>query len=414
MGNIATLSRYLASTQIDALTYNYTNAGNPTNQVQAITDASGSNAGLVNGTTTYTYDGNGNMLSGTNTVNTAQNKSFTYNLLNLPLVATTPTGTVTYTYDAAGNKLRKLSTGLNNTTDYVSGIQYDGAITPALSFIQTEDGKAVPTTSGGYDYYYYLSDNLGNTRITFDTQTGTAIQLQKDDYFPFGMEINSGVISPKNEYLYNKKELQEELGQYDYEHRFYDPVIGRFTTIDRLAEAPEQIDLSPYAYVGNNPIIRTDPHGDCPICIIFAAEVIEAAVTATVAAVAIVGTVSIISHANNGIGRPVMQRDAIAPTPAIVQSHGNKLDDKPAERYSLRDKNTTEVKKHGETTRGEDKNGQGNQKRYSQKELDEKNVDYKKENSGTKKDMHQEQHKEILEHKKNNNGQRPDFNKNDY
>jgi hypothetical protein len=34
--------------------------------------------------------------------------------------------------------------------------------------------------------------------------------------------------------------------------------------VDAYAEHPDQIDLSPYAYVGNNPIIKTDPDGNCP------------------------------------------------------------------------------------------------------------------------------------------------------
>ncbi len=259
-GNITHLNRYqIGSVAIDNLSYTYTNSGNPTNQVQNVVDASGSNAGLSNGTMNYTYDGNGNLLSNTNTVNTAQNTSFSYNLLNLPLVATKPTGIVTYIYDATGNKLRKVSTVLNNTTDYISGIQYDGATTPVLSFIQTEEGKAVPTSSGGYDYYYYLGDNLGNTRVTFDTQTGAAVQLQKDDYYPFGMEINTSITSPKNEYLYNKKELQEELQQYDYGARFYDPVIARWTSIDPLAEKYRR--WSPYNYGVDNPMRYIDPDG---------------------------------------------------------------------------------------------------------------------------------------------------------
>jgi len=83
----------------------------------------------------------------------------------------------------------------------------------------------------GYDYQYYLGDNLGNTRVTFGTKTGAVVGYQADDYLPFGMEINRNVLNPKNEYLYNKKELQEELGQYDYGARFYDPVIGRWTTM---------------------------------------------------------------------------------------------------------------------------------------------------------------------------------------
>jgi RHS repeat-associated protein len=230
-----------------------------TNQLQSITDASGSNTGLVNGTTTYSYDANGNLQSNANTTNATQNKSFTYNLLNLPMVATVSNGTATYTYDAAGNKLRKVSVinGVTTTTEYISGIQYKNSTT-AVDFIQTEEGKAV-NNSGTYDYNYYLGDNLGNTRVTFGTKTGTAVLYQQDDYYPFGMEINRTVNSPKNEYLYNKKELQEELGQLDYGARFYDPVIGRFTTVDPKAEKDRR--WSPYNYVVDNPIRLIDPDG---------------------------------------------------------------------------------------------------------------------------------------------------------
>jgi RHS repeat-associated protein len=211
----------------------------------------------VNGTTTYTYDGNGNEKSNVNTVNTIQNKSFTYNLLNLPQTVTVPTGTITYTYDAAGQKLRKVSvlSGVTNTIDYIDGIQYKGG---ALDFMPTEEGKV--TVSGSTaDYFYYLGDNLGNTRITFDTQGGIVNPLQKDDYYPFGLEINRSVMSPKNEYLYNGKELQEELTESDYGSRFLDHLTGRWTTIDPLAEINRR--WSPYNYVLNNPIRFEDPDG---------------------------------------------------------------------------------------------------------------------------------------------------------
>ena len=173
-------------------------------------------------------------------------------------MATVTGGTVAYTYDAAGNKLRRISTVLNNTTDYISGIQYDGATTPALSFIQTEEGKAVPNGTG-YDYQYYLGDNLGNTRVTFGTKTGAVVSYQTENYMPFGMEINSNVTSPKNEYLYNKKELQEELGQYDYGARFYDPVIGRWTSVDPKSEVSRR--YSPYTYGDDNSVRNIDPDG---------------------------------------------------------------------------------------------------------------------------------------------------------
>jgi RHS repeat-associated protein len=80
-----------------------------------------------------------------------------------------------------------------------------------------------------------------------------------DDYYPFGLEINRTPYTPKNEYLYNKKELQEEFAEYDYGARFYDPVIGRWTSVDPDAENYKS--TSSYAYVLNNPINTIDPDG---------------------------------------------------------------------------------------------------------------------------------------------------------
>ena len=50
-------------------------------------------------------------------------------------------------------------------------------------------------------------------------------------------------------YLYNKKELQEELTEYDYVKRFYNPLICRFTTVDPLATKYPW--YTPYQFAGN-------------------------------------------------------------------------------------------------------------------------------------------------------------------
>ena len=250
MGNMTQLIRYKANTLADQLSYTYA-AG--TNTLQNVTDATTNDYGQIRGTTSYTYDGNGNLTSDSGKGITA----ISYNLLNLPQTITGKN--TTYTYDAAGQKLRRVIG--TATTDYLDGMQYDGTTTtnPTLSFIQTEEGRALPKDATTYNYQYTLTDHLGNSRVNFDTGTGTARQVQVDDYYPFGMEINTSTASPKNEYLYNKKELQENLQLYDYGARFYDPAVGRWTTPDPLAEKSRR--WSPYNYAINNPIRFIDPDG---------------------------------------------------------------------------------------------------------------------------------------------------------
>jgi RHS repeat-associated protein len=148
------------------------------------------------------------------------------------------------------------------STDYVGNIAYtDGA----FDYLITGEGRVTKASdTSHFVYEYHLKDHLGNTRVAFEaTSANTLKVVQKADYYPFGLQFQSGASgSGNNKYLYNGKELQDDmvgctsLGWYDYGFRFYDPQIGRFTTQDALAE--KYFDWSPYNYVGNNPIKRVD------------------------------------------------------------------------------------------------------------------------------------------------------------
>jgi RHS repeat-associated protein len=199
--------------------------------------------------------------------------SIQYNHLNLPVhidIATKPAqegGRIEYLYDAAGIKLRQtkyIGATPDEETNYIGNFAYEGE--SSLKYIITDDGRLIPKTGGGFEYEYFIKDHLGNTRLTVQDSSGFAAIKQENHYYPFGMALGgqswrNSTQTTKNDYLYNGKEYQGELGLdwYDYGARFYDPVIARWHSVDPLAE--KTFGLSPYVYCANAPILLDDPDG---------------------------------------------------------------------------------------------------------------------------------------------------------
>ncbi|MGK9126705.1 DUF6443 domain-containing protein [Olivibacter sp. SA151] len=206
------------------------------------------------GTTTYTYTHDA--ASGNMTRDGRNSNTITYNYLNLPQTVA-GTRAVTYTYDGSGTKLRMVNAGI--TREYVMGTEWKGG---TLELIHMEEGRILWNTNR-FNYEYFLKDHLGNARAGFLVKSdGTLDKQFKADYYPFGKDYGGVYPSPANNYLYNGKELQDGLGQYDYGARFYDPVIGRWGSVDPLAEQGRR--WSPYAYAFDNPIRFVDPDGMWP------------------------------------------------------------------------------------------------------------------------------------------------------
>jgi len=277
-GNITTLQRYgniTASTYglIDDLTMSYNG-----NQMKKITD-SGANVSLsssmdfkdyVNADIEYEYNANGSMTKDLNKgVSDIQ-----YNLLNLPrqvdIKSPVAEARNEYTYSATGEKLRVVqrwnpnysttpvigsavntsSLIMNKQTDYSGDMIFENG---SLKRILVDGGYI----ENGV-YYFYVTGHLGNNYAVVN-QGGEVVQ--KNQYYPFGMSFANDVNPGAQPYKYNGKEVDQMhgLNLYDYSARNQDPAIGRFTTMDPLAE--KYYSMSPYCAFGNNPVRYIDPDG---------------------------------------------------------------------------------------------------------------------------------------------------------
>ena len=186
----------------------------------------------------------------------------TYNHLDLPQQETVgSTIVIDRKYDADGTKLQeKVTTNSNSvlTRDYIGNLIYENGTLKKILF----DGGYVDMTGSAPAYRFYLTDHLGSVRVVAAAD-GTVMQV--NHYYPYGglmidpRHTISSTNASDSRYRFTGKELSEESGEYDFGARFLDPIPGRFTTIDPLAE--KYYSLSPYAYCAGNPMSFVDPDG---------------------------------------------------------------------------------------------------------------------------------------------------------
>jgi RHS repeat-associated protein len=286
----------------DTSQYTYDNVGNRSslvkNGITTLYSYDADDRMLSEGMTTYAFDNNGNMVLKTDPAGTTH---YSYDAENrlVHVVLLPANDTITYQYAASGERIGKKASpaelfGLNCyfcpvCCNYYCEISegYDDYGNVQYAFTQGQQHDEHLGLMMGGSSYYYLSDGLGSVRALVDDQADV---VQSYEYDPFGV-ITYAYGSVENPYRFTGREYEDQLAQYYYRARYYDPASGRFTSRDpkpvedmagsagtmdcmpgmcgsscemafSINEPPTaEAEMHPYAYVDNNPVNWVDPSG---------------------------------------------------------------------------------------------------------------------------------------------------------
>ena len=213
---------------------------------------------LTYGNASYAYSADGELTS--KTAGT-QVTAYQYDVLGNLIAVTLPNGKqISYIIDAENNRVGKEVNGVLTT-----GFLYDGAdlvaqLNASNKVVSRFVYSGVSNTpdymiSGGVTYRIF-SDHLGSPRLVVNSSTGAI--AERIDYDEFGNVINDS--NP------GFQPFGFEGGLYDqdtkllrFDTRDYDASTGRWTAKDPILFSGGDTNL--YAYVGNDPVNRTDPTG---------------------------------------------------------------------------------------------------------------------------------------------------------
>ncbi|WP_093656773.1 polymorphic toxin-type HINT domain-containing protein [Streptomyces wuyuanensis] len=207
---------------------------------------------------TYTYDGAGNTTMRKIGTNAAQTLDWD-DEGHLKSV-TQGTNVSSYLYDVEGQRLiRKDSTG---TTLYLPGgneLHMDkvGLVTGTRYY-----GSIAMRTGGKLTFTLTDHHNTTTTQITADATQ--AITRRKTTIFGAPRGTQPTAWTGDKTFVGGTKD--KDTGLTHLGAREYDPMIGRFISVDPIMVLTESQQIHPYTYSANNPVIFSDPSGLALAC----------------------------------------------------------------------------------------------------------------------------------------------------
>lgn len=236
-------------------TYAYPTSGSQPHAVQTVTHD--------DGTTTppspdsYTYDASGNTL-------TRLGQTLSYDATGKLTSDITASGTDSRVYDASGNLLLDADP-VKGYTLYLPGtdLTYSpGAAATTAVRTYTLAGAAIAERSStiggsGTSLYWLSGDDQGTAQAEVNASTGAAAVRYED---PFGNPRGSSVTWSSDHGFLNAP-TSASTGLTHLGARDYDPLLGRFTTVDPVLDPKDPMQNDGYAYAHNTPVNAADPSG---------------------------------------------------------------------------------------------------------------------------------------------------------
>jgi len=191
------------------------------------------------------YDANGNM-----TVRVVDSKAYLqgWDAENRLISLTQGTITATFSYDGDSRRVKGTVAGV--TTAYAgNAYEWSGS---GSSYYYHAGLRVAMRTTGGLNYVH--GDHLGSATNT------TNYQVSSQRYWPWGDK--RGANSVATPYRFTGQREESTIGLYFYNARWYDPVLGRFTSADTVVLQPGNPQaLNRYSYADNEPLRYTDATG---------------------------------------------------------------------------------------------------------------------------------------------------------
>ncbi|GAA0976114.1 hypothetical protein GCM10009555_035240 [Acrocarpospora macrocephala] len=161
-----------------------------------------------------------------------------------------------FVYDAAGNRLiRKDADG--SATLYLPGqeLRAKGTVKSGTRYyahggttvaVRTDDGKLT----------WLSADRFGTAQLAF---AATDLAVTRRRFTPFGETRGAGTTWPGSTGFVDG--VQDPTGLTHLGAREYDPVTGRFLSVDPLIDVADPQQMHGYAYAGSSPVTFADPDG---------------------------------------------------------------------------------------------------------------------------------------------------------